>query len=445
MCPRAATVATVLAAIGSEAAPDQPQFSAFTWKNDAPNDIPFKRSSLFTEVEFTGRYATYGGADTWYPSWGADGNLYTPWTDGAVNGVRAFSGCASEGCMSKTGFATVTGDHALNLTVQDVGTFDSSPSPYHGRYPCGSLYYNSTWFYGTYTLDNENHQPGSLSREPIETQLRFGRAGYCDNWCIQGPFAGFRWSRDKGNTWHEPRVHMKGWDDNIFGEQAPDNHTSKVKYGAPHVVDLGRELEHAPQGDDTPMMYVVGHGTHESESPSSWMQGSDVYIARVAPTVEAVEDRAQWEFYAGDGKWVAGDVQQARPLLSWGNRTGVTTMTYIPAVKRYIMCISTPTFSPFTEEEFDTYFLESEGITGPFSYITYMRMFGPESYFVNIPSKFVSPSVDPEDGSLSLFLSYSANFAFHSGANPPGSGYHWTLQEIKFRPGHNATQRQVFV
>lgn len=34
----------------------------------------------------------YGGgnhiansADTWYPTWSSDGNLYTPWTDGSVH------------------------------------------------------------------------------------------------------------------------------------------------------------------------------------------------------------------------------------------------------------------------------------------------------------------------------------------------------------------------
>jgi len=110
-------------------------------------------------------------------------------------------------------------------------------------------------------------------------------------------------------------------------------------------------------------------------------------------------------------------------------------MTYIPAVKRYIICISTPTHSPFTTQQFDTYLLESESITGPFKYISYMREFGPESYFVNIPSKFIAPKVDPADGSLTMFLSYSANFAFRAtkDANPPGSGYHWTLQEIKLK------------
>jgi hypothetical protein len=33
-------------------------------------------------VAFTGRHAEYTGADTWYPSWANDGNLYSPWPDG---------------------------------------------------------------------------------------------------------------------------------------------------------------------------------------------------------------------------------------------------------------------------------------------------------------------------------------------------------------------------
>jgi len=406
---------------------------AFVWPNDPPADIPFERSKLFNQVEFTGKSANYGGADTWYPSWAADGNMYTTWTDGKVNGIGAGSGCAAPGCLSTTGFATVVGDDPFNLILENVGTFASSPSPYHGRYPSGSLYYNGTWFYGTYNLDNEDHEPGYLGREPPQRDRHVGKAGYCENWCIQGPFAGFRWSTDKGKTWEEPRIHMQNYSDNLFGESTPDNHTSKVKYGAPHVVDLGRELEHVPEGDAQKMMYIVGHGASEAVSPTSWMQGSEVYMARVVPSIAAVQDRAQWEFYSGDGKWTRGDVSKARPLLSWGNRTGVTTMTYIPAVKRYIVCISTPTFSPFTEKQFDTYFLESENIIGPFRYISYMREFGPQSYFVNIPSKFISSSVDPEDGSLSLVLSYSANFAFHKGSKPPGSGYSWNLQALKFK------------
>mmetsp|Transcript_88696 Transcript_88696/g.286580 ORF Transcript_88696/g.286580 Transcript_88696/m.286580 type:complete len:333 (-) Transcript_88696:248-1246(-) len=221
----------------------------------------------------------------------------------------------------------------------------------------------------------------------------------------------------------------------VSGGQPHGQGLVDVKFGAIHVVDLGRELEHAPAADpepSTPFVYVVGHGASQNSSPESWMQGSDVYMARVAPSADAVNDRSAWEFYAGHGEWSRNGVSAAQSLISWGNRTGVTTITYVPAVKRFIMCVSTPTWSPFTTREFDTYLLESEHIHGPFRYITYMRAFGPQAYFVNIPSKFVSASLDPGDGSLKLMLSYSANFAMPgSHPNPPGSGYGWVLQEVK--------------
>jgi hypothetical protein len=70
------------------------------------------------------------------------------------------------------------------------------------------------------------------------------------------------------------------------------------------------------------------------------MLGDQVYMARVDPTFEAVNDRAQWEFYAGgsgaDAKWVKGDVGAAEPLVNWENHTGVVTMTYHPTIKKCV-------------------------------------------------------------------------------------------------------------
>jgi hypothetical protein len=60
----------------------------------------------------------------------------------------------------------------------------------------------------------------------------------------------------------------------------------------------------------------------------------------------------------------------------------------------------------------------------------YWKDFGPQAYFVNIPSKFISA-----DG-RTAWLSYSANFTYAQDdasftGNPPGSGYQWCLQEIR--------------
>ena len=401
--------------------------------SSTPASCPFAPSAELVGFEFLRNgIANYGGADTWYPTWAADGTMYTPWTDGSVGAVHSGSGGHGPGEVgnSTTGQATVTGDDPYNLTLTGVTTFTSNTAPYQGRYPCGSLFYEGVWYYGTYSLENPSFPPNPLPN--------------CGNWCVQGPFCGFRQSADKGATWAEPRLEMASATDNLFGESAMNN--SKVKYGAPHVVDFGRELEHSPDG----RVYLVGHGASLPTAHQSWMQGDEVYMARCCgdgatgkPTPAGMNDLAQWQFWDGEGgAWNSGaaGVAAARPLLTWNNHTGVVTMTYVAALKKYVTCISTPTFSPYTVKQFDTYFLESDSLTGPFRLIEYLSEFGPEAYFVNIPSKFVDggqggSGAGGKAGTMGMFLSYSANFAFKHGANPPGSGYHWSLQQMRFKLG----------
>ena len=87
--------------------------------------------------------------------------------------------------------------------------------------------------------------------------------------------------------------------------------------------------------------------------------------------------------------------------------------------------------------------LESDAISGPFKLVQYMREFGPEAYFVNIPSSFMDTAPKPTADAgpsasataLNAFLSYSANFAFAGNSTPVGSGYHWVLQQFRFALG----------
>lgn len=103
--------------------------------------------------------------------------------------------------MSTTGQAVIVGDDPFGLNVTKVATFKSSTFPYQGRYPCGSLFYKGTWWYGTYYLDNPNATVGGNYVGPSPQPN-------CGNWCIQGPVVDFRHSTDKGETWHEDRVNV---------------------------------------------------------------------------------------------------------------------------------------------------------------------------------------------------------------------------------------------
>ena len=132
-------------------------------------------------------------------------------------------------------------------------------------------------------------------------------------------------------TWEEPLRNATSYSDNLFGEAgdhfADPSGPSRIKFGTPHWVDFGQELEHSPDGK----AYLVAHGAASPSSTEMWMLGDQVYLARVTPTVANIGDKSKWEFYAGGhgsaAKWVAGDVSKATPLVEFTNHTGCTTMT----------------------------------------------------------------------------------------------------------------------
>jgi len=373
----------------------------YHWPSASPTNCPFKQSSSLNGIVFTGRHAEYTGADTWYPSWASDDKMYSSWTDGEVNGLDSLSG----GENSRTGYATILGNDPLHLQVVDQGVYKSDPSPYLGRYPCGTLVYNGVWYYGTYGL----HPSGDVKHE-----------GIVYNWPWLGPLVGFRYSTDFGKTWTQtPCTPEKP----LFGEHAL--HGEPVKFGAPHFVDFGKNMEHSPDGK----AYIVGHGASDGTNRrfgyNSWITGDEIYIARVTPGIENMNDMSKYEFFDGSG-WTK-DFSKTKPIAAWRDHMGCVTMTYNAPLKKYLMCV---TDGGNTTGFYSTYILESDTITGPFKMAQYLYHFGEQAYFVNIPSKFISA-----DG-LTLWLCYAANFApewngVKIKANPPGSRYGMCLQEIR--------------
>ena len=53
-------------------------FKPFVWPSQPPADCPFEQSRDIVGIAFTGVHSDYHVADTWYPSWASDGNLYSP-------------------------------------------------------------------------------------------------------------------------------------------------------------------------------------------------------------------------------------------------------------------------------------------------------------------------------------------------------------------------------
>jgi hypothetical protein len=384
--------------VPAQAAPDQ------AWPSQPPAGIPFAASRTLTGIAFTGRHAQYSHADTWYPSWAADGNLYSPWTDGEVGGVTSGS---YKGPDATTGFVTITGDDPMTLHMVNPGTMAGSAAPYGGRYPAGSLVHDGVWYYGTYGL---NQSPGKKL-----------------NWDILGPFVGFDISTDGGKTWR-PTAHTP--DHPLFPE--PDHAGGKVRIGAPHFVDFGRDMAQSPDGK----AYLVAHGSSDAspvdrDANLSWITGDEIYLIRVTPDPNHMDDASRYEYFAGHDRrgravWTH-DFSRIKPLLRWDNHMGSVTVTYDAPLRRYLMAV---TDGMNTVDRFDTYILESASLTGPWKLVTYMKAFGEQAYFVNFPSKFIS-----RDG-RTLWMSYSANFSnlfmgTHFDTKPEGGGYWWTLQEVR--------------
>ena len=104
---------------------------------------------------------------------------------------------------------------------------------------------------------------------------------------------------------------------------------------------------------------------------------------------------------AGKPVWTH-EFKQIKPLLEWNNNMGCVTATYVAPLKKYLMFV---TDGGNTCSRMNTYVLESSSLTGPWRLVTYMKSFGEQGYFVNLPSKFIA-----SDG-RTAWLCYSGNFA----------------------------------
>ncbi len=401
--------------------PEILSYPAFTWKSEVPADCPFSQSDEFSGIHFPGQKSGFRVGDTWYPTWAEDDRLYSPFTDGhcpRLDGGKDLS--ISDGVVdfgygaerTSTGNAVMEGDDPTTLTIYSLGLSHASALPYHGRYPAGSLIYNGVWYYGTYCLDPAG-------------QTKYGDMTY--NWPWLGPFVGFRYSTDYGRSWKDtPHTPEKP----IFGETG--RYGYPVKIGSPHFVDFGKNMEHSTDGK----AYMVAHGAdiHDVDKRfynASWITGDQVYLLRVTPTIENINDAPQYEFYAGKDKagdpvWTS-DFKKIKPLLEWNNNMGCVTITYNAPLKKYLMCV---TDGGNTCSKMNSYILESDQLTGEWKLISYLKDFGEQAYFLNIPSKFIS-----KDGKTAWLL-YSGNFATGWNGeeiveNPLGSHYGCVFQKFE--------------
>ena len=80
-------------------------------------------------------------------------------------------------------------------------------------------------------------------------------------------------------------------------------------------------MEHSPDGK----AYLVGMGAEENDPKPryanlSWITADQIYLARVNPSVEAINDVAKYEFFAGND--AAGTCLCMLRPEAWSRRSG---------------------------------------------------------------------------------------------------------------------------
>lgn len=380
----------------------QPVYKPYEWPNEPPGDFTGERSAEINQISFTGRYANYTGADTWYPTWAPDGEQYSSWTDGYVWTDRALEPlkcgycdkaygrlgqdpkggpgrlylyhCHSNVDPPCTGQAKLIGSSPLNLEIVPLGKMYSGQN----LYPCVSLVANGVFYVGSYDAYNDG-----------------------------GRFNGFRFSRD----WDHWTEQLKpGWRDAYWtdGRQTQTDlfgtDQNPRRFNVPHAVVFGKNNELSPDGK----IYLSAHGQLPG-GKSNWDKADAIYLARVEARPEAVTNSGAYEFFAGhDAKGMAAwtnDVTRSQPILQWKNHLGSEGITYVPALKKYML-----TTARLAENETNLVynvlvFWESDHLTGPYRMVHYLRNWGPQTYFPNIPAKFIS------DDGLHMWLCVAANYA----------------------------------
>ena len=124
------------------------------------------------------------------------------------------------------------------------------------------------------------------------------------------------------------------------------------------------------------------------------------------------------------------DFSQIKPAAEWRDHMGCAAATYFPPLRKYLLCVTDGTQTTSNGTPFNSYLLEGDNLGGPWRMVEYLKEFGPWAYFLNIPSKFISP-----DG-LTFWICYGANFGkVPTPGSPPGSSHAMVLREVHLMPG----------
>jgi spore germination protein YaaH len=391
------------------------------WASTPPADCPLARSTKWSAVRFgAGRnYENVGiRADTWYPSWAENGDLYTPFEDGEI--VVGETNTTVRAMASRNGWAILRGDDALSLEVvaaSNAPAVNASAEIFarcNQNYVYSSLVHDGVW----YLSKNCQGIAGPEGLNRLVNALFLG-------WPL-----GSIWSTDGGASWGATDAAARA---PLFGDAATYPPPAMV---AGRFVDFGQGMRHSPDGK----AYVVASGAAPGSAPGAmgYATGDRITIGRVALDSrhpDAINDPTRWEFFAGRSATTGADtwsmsIRDAAPIFEWKYRAGPATLTYHPASRRYLLAVAARNAScglgaaGWKGCSSDLYMAEASTITGPYHLVSYMQDFGPGGYFPIVPSKFLRSNG-------SGVLMFSAFDRSTGSSDPPMAAY--SLSAVGFQ------------
>ena len=277
-----------------------------------PNSVHprFRRSELFSGWEWVTESSRYEGtnSDMHWLAWTENGVLFTVDDDGQNFG-------------SPWNFANlmrVEGTpphHVVSLASQFPELI--RPEDWRcRRYVDGAVAVGSRIYVAAYDYDDA--VPG------YEEYL-----GMVDLISPNGGVAALMFSDDEGKTWQNVPSPDAGPEDYFLGP----------RFAGLAFVQFGPGATAIPEAH--------GDYLYALSNDSNWETGDHIFLARVPR--DTIGDRSTWEFFASPGEgsltldeptWSEHE-HAARPILRDPGRIGHPTMTYVPAVDRFLLTYST--------------------------------------------------------------------------------------------------------
>ncbi len=316
--------------------------------------------------------------DTWDPFWADDGALYAFNCDGRGFGVThqnlAFNGFRENTSGGDT-LDSLTG-YAINPMVEYGKGGERGPDGATWK-ACGQECIDGVF----YAFVSRNVY-GSQSHDPLMRQTAFNSS------LIKSEDRGKTWTRSAAENYAHPM-----WP----GE----------KFGSPFFIHYGQnggqvEADHAGE-----FVYAVSNN-------GFWNDGDFLVLGRVPRRELPRLDASAWSYYRGgdgmDGASWTGNVYEATPILARPAKCGQTPITWIPALKRYLLIswynseTLTHWFKP-TEMHYDFY--AAEHPWGPWSPLaSFSDNFLPPGYNMYGPSlcaKYQAARGDDEEVAIPMF------------------------------------------